>query len=92
MSSNDDNDRCEPCEISVAAGELIHEHCADDCDDIMDRFTKGNMSLRDLQKAIGAPKNALDRYASMAVPLDKSLSKSVKDNNDKKIESSEQKK
>lgn len=92
MSSNNDDDMCEPCEISVAAGELIQEHCADDCDDIIDRFIKGNMSLRELQKAIGAPKNSLDRYASMAVPLDKSLSKSVKDHNAKKVDSSEQKK
>jgi hypothetical protein len=53
-----EEERCIPCEISVAAGILIEKFCGNKkeiCDQLLEKFSQGNMSLRDLQREIGFP-------------------------------------
>lgn len=69
MGSNEE-EKCTPCEISVAAGMLINEFCKKDCSYVIDEFTKGDMSLRDLQQKLNIPEEAMEVFKIQGVPLE----------------------
>ncbi|MFZ5987344.1 MAG: hypothetical protein ACOYWZ_09520 [Bacillota bacterium] len=71
-------ERCLPCEISVAGGMLIKDHCKkDDCKEIAEKFSKGEMSLRDLAKELNVPNEELSLFSKQGIDLDMTLKKAV---------------
>jgi len=81
---NNNNDRCLPCEISVSAGFILKEYCKNsDCGKVTQEFMKGNMSLRDLVKKIGADENVLEPFKNEGVNLDMTLGRAVELDNKK---------
>ncbi len=70
-------ERCSPCEISVAGGTLIKDHCQGDCEIIINKFGEGNMSLNDLAGELGVNKEELTVFSNEGIDLDLTLKKAV---------------
>ncbi|MFZ5986786.1 MAG: hypothetical protein ACOYWZ_06650 [Bacillota bacterium] len=70
-------ERCLPCEISVAGGMLIKDHCKKDCKEIAEKFSEGEMSLKDLAKKLNVPNEELSLFSKQGIDLDMTLKKAV---------------
>ena len=75
-------ERCYSCEISVCSGLLIKDHCGPEKQkEMINEFLKGNMTIRDLQKELNIPEQALKLFKKEDVKLDLTLGKAVEIDN-----------
>lgn len=70
-------DRCFACEITITAGMLIKDFCKENCQQLVDEFMHGGMTIRDLQEKLNIPEEALEPFKQQDVHLDMTLAKAV---------------
>ena len=75
---------CEPCAIAATGGILIEKHCKgnqEECQKLLEEFSKGDMTLMDLKNKLNIPDEVLDIFISEGVPINITYKQAVEEYN-----------
>jgi len=79
-------ERCYSCEITTTVGLLISDYVDKaERSKVVQKFMKGNMSIRDLQREQDIPESALESFKKEDVKLDMTLKQAVEIDNTKHL-------